>query len=159
MPNDDIDASRRVHELAAEQARRNAELYLRELYHLDLRITGLDARSVTWLWPSPRFSWPEIMDRDFGPATLSMAVWVGDAIEVVAICTGHGPQVIIRHVEGRPDGHIRLKGQRLWAVLEVAANFATALGKREIWWHPEREEFLDFASKQSGRSNAASNVC
>ena len=90
------------------------------------------------------------MGRDFGPITLQIAIFVDGVLEVLALCTGHGPQVIVRHLEGRPNGHPALKGQRLWAVLEVAANFATSLGKSEIWWHPEREEFLRFCVETIG---------
>jgi len=102
------------------------------------------------LWSAPRFAWAEIASHDFGPIALEIAVWIGDELEALAVCTGHGPQVIVRHVEGRPDSHPQLKGQRLWVVLEVAANFATSLGKREIWWHPEREEFLRYCVETIG---------
>ena len=140
-----------LHRIAAGQARSNAERYLGEFYGIpDLRITAFKPEIGQAIWTAAKFSWPDIAQRDFGPVTLDIAVWIGARLEILALCTGHGPQVIVRFLEGRADGDARLKGQRLWAVLECAANFATGLGKRELWWHPESEEFLNFCLKTIG---------
>jgi hypothetical protein len=133
-----------VHELAADQARANAETFLRSEYGLPIRITSFGSDVRKSLWPDGRFDWETFITRDFGPVTLQIAVWVDAELEVLGLCTAHGPQVIPRFVEGRPSGHPALRGQRLWMILEVAANFATALSKSEIWWHPETNEFLRF---------------
>lgn len=135
---------------AAAQSRVNAARYLTEEYHaaIDIRdFTRLDADD---LWPAAHFDWLRIIRHDFGPAVLDLAIYVDGTLEVIAVCTGHGPQVIVRFVEGRPAGNPVLKGQRLWIVLEAAANFATGLGKQELWWHPESERFLSFCVETIG---------
>jgi hypothetical protein len=135
---------------AGEQARRNAQKFLQQEYEMEIVISRFDAAVIDALWPKEKFSWDEVTGRDFGPASLEIAIWIEGRLEVLAVCSAHGPQLIVRHVEGRPECNPRARGQRFWMVLEVAANFATALGKRELWWHPEAEEFLRFCLENIG---------
>jgi hypothetical protein len=144
----------------AIESRALAERRSRDRYQQDLSITGWDqAEILKHLWHDGEFEWELIMKYPNGPSQLEIAVWSGGNLIALGIATVFSDRLLLRFVEASPDHGAELKGQRLPIILEVAANYAEKLGKKEIWMKPKTPELLNHCLTKLGFVAASDGQC
>lgn len=144
----------------ALEARALAERRSRERYRIDLSISGWDKQAIlTYLWDGGEFEWEPIVKHSFGLSQLEIAVWLSGDLIALGLATVFADRLLLRFVEASPDHGAELKGQRLPIILEVVANYAEKLGKKEIWMKPKTPELLNHCLTKLGFVAASDGQC
>lgn len=100
-------------------------------------------RAFEALWDPTAFPWEDIARRYADPDRLEIAVWVGDRLVAMGLCTTLGEAVMVQFIEGDYDTGSPLKGKRALVVLDVATNYAQLRGKRELRLHPINPQLVN----------------
>lgn len=98
-----------------------------------------------WPYPEGRWDWPEWFRRyQNDPSAMSIVVWgPDDRLSAIALLTTTGEAVCVRVIEGDPRPDCPLAGKRVLIVLEAAACYVQALGRREIRLEPMNQRLTD----------------
>lgn len=92
----------------------------------------------------PMFEWEEVFRRHNDPDRLDIAIW-GPSGRLCGLSLGltTSEAVEIRFLEGDPRPGCPLKGRRILIVLECAACYAQARGRKELRIQPINEDLED----------------
>lgn len=94
-------------------------------------------------WPriaQKDWDWEEIFRRHADPDRLDIAIWgQNERLCGLAVGTTSSEALEIRFLEGDPRADCPLKGLRILIVLESAACYAQARGRRELRVRPKNE--------------------
>ena len=95
--------------------------------------------------PDRAFDWLEIWRRHRDLDTLHLAIWSEEEgrLSGLATCLSKGAAIEIRYLEGDYRGGCPLRGLRAVIAVEAAANYAQAIGKRELRISPVNEAVRD----------------
>lgn len=138
----ELERAKARYEECRERAFRQASLNLSPIVGMQIHLSGWTGRARQeydrqWM-PEERhgdggWDWHGIHYRYQDPDRLLVAVWCQDyRLSALALGTCQADAVMIRFLEGDPRKDCPLKGRRALIVLEAAALYAQARGRREL---------------------------
>jgi hypothetical protein len=83
-------------------------------------------------WSSSYYDWRAILRRYDDPDRLDVALWSGEALLALGLATTGRTALRIEVVEANPAAGALLKGQRLFILLDVFANYAQLRSRTEL---------------------------
>ena len=87
--------------------------------------------------PDASWEWGNILRRYRDPDVFAFAGWVNEhRLAFVGLALTNSVAVELRFLEGDPRANCPLGGSRALIALDVSANYAQAVGRREIWVRP-----------------------
>ncbi|WP_293856975.1 hypothetical protein [uncultured Alsobacter sp.] len=150
MTGSSLQAAQARYREAAFAARRKAALNLQATLGVTFNLgewSGRVAEAIQRQWatadrhPDGGFDWPEWFRRNKrNPDVFSVAIWIDQRLAGVALVETGSDYVTVKCVEGDPRPDCPLRGRRALIVMEAAACYAQALGKRSIRVSPVNDD-------------------
>lgn len=143
----------------ADEARAKAELSLRPLLGVELRITDWSSGALQHLWANAVFPWGAIHNLYPDADRLELAMWWGERLVGLGLCrTSAADALIVQVVEGDPDATCPGRGKRALVAFETAANYAQALGRSHLLVHPKNDELRNLYTTIYGFAASPPNL-